>query len=247
MKIINLIPMAGNGMRFKNVGYSTPKPLIPVDGKPMIVKAIESLPKASLNILIVRKDVLNIESLKKTLFKYFENIKIIGIDHLTDGQASTCLIAENFIDNKCILNIGTCDTGFKIDNKKYLEMINLYDSFIWTYRNNLNVINNPKMYGWVMPKSNSNEVEYISCKKPISDNILNDHVISGTFTFKNPSLFFESIRLMKKKEDKVNGEFYLDNIFNHIDKPSGIFEVEKTFSWGTPDELNNYLNGNEKI
>ena len=53
MKIINLIPMAGNGMRFKNVGYSTPKPLIPVHGKPMIVKAIESLPKASLNILIV--------------------------------------------------------------------------------------------------------------------------------------------------------------------------------------------------
>ena len=47
---------------------------------------------------------------------------------------------------------------------------------------------------------------------------------------------------MISKEDKVNGEYYLDNIFNHLTNKSSVFKVEEYYSWGTPSELNNYLN-----
>ena len=88
------MPIAGDGKRFKDAGYSVPKPLIEVDGKPMVVKALESLPKASKNILIVRKDQLDIKNFKLILNQYFDNLVIIEIDYLTKGQASTCLLAE---------------------------------------------------------------------------------------------------------------------------------------------------------
>ena len=239
--MVNLIPMAGEGKRFKDAGYSIPKPMIKVDGKPMVIRALESLPKASKNILIVRKNHLNIADLKSLLDDYFENIIIIEIDDLTEGQASTCLLSESHISKNSILNIGACDIGFKFDPDKHNELLNKYDSFIWTYTNNSNVLSHPEMYGWVKRKLNSDEIEYVSCKKQISDKLLDEHVVSGTFTFKNSNLFFAGIKEMIKKNDKVNGEYYLDNIFNHLPHVSSVFKVEEYYSWGTPEELNNYL------
>ena len=233
--------MAGEGLRFKNAGYSTPKPLIKVHGKPMVIKSLDSLPRASKNILIVRKDHLCIDQFKSLLDKHFENVIIIEIDYLTEGQASTCLLAESHVPENSILNIGACDIGFKYDMNKYKETLYRFESFIWTYNNNPNVLKNPEMYGWVKTKPNSSEIEQVSCKKPISDKLLIDHVVSGTFTFKNSNLFFEGIKKMISKNDRVNGEFYIDNVFNHLTNKSSVFNVEKYFSWGTPNELNNYL------
>jgi dTDP-glucose pyrophosphorylase len=236
--------MAGEGKRFKDAGYTIPKPLIEVDGKPMVIKALQSLPKASKNILIVRKKHLNVEDFKSLLNNYFENVIIIEIDYLTEGQASTCLLSESYIPKNSILNIGACDIGFKYDMNKYIEKLDKFDSFIWTYNNNPNVLKKPEMYGWVKTKTNSNEVELVSCKKPISNNLLLDQVVSGTFTFKNSDLFFEVIKKMISENDRVNGEFYLDNVFNHLTNKSSIFKVEKYYSWGTPSELLIYQNEN---
>lgn len=233
--------MAGEGKRFKDAGYTTPKPLIEVEGIPMVIKSLNSLPKASKNILIVRKDHLNIENFKSILNKYFGNVFIIEIDNLTQGQASTCLLSEPYVPKNSILNIGSCDIGLKFKMNKYIETLDNYESFIWTYNNNPNVLKNPEMYGWVKTKIDSNEVEYVSCKKPISNKLLLDHVVSGTFTFKNSDLFFEAVKKMISINDKVNGEFYVDNVFNHLTHKSSVFKIEEYFSWGTPNELNYYL------
>ena len=238
--------MAGEGKRFKEAGYTIPKPLIEVDGKPMVIRALESLPRASKNILIVRKEHLNIDDFKSLLNNYFENVIIIEINYLTEGQASTCLLSESYIPRNAILNIGACDVGFKYDMNKYIETLDRFDSFIWTYNKNPNVLKNPEMYGWVKTKINSKEVEFVSCKKPISDELLHDQVVSGTFTFKNSDLFFEGIKKMISNNDRVNGEFYLDNVFNHLTNKSSIFEVKKYYSWGTPQELNYYLENDKK-
>ena len=238
--------MAGEGKRFKDAGYSTPKPLIKIDGKPMVVKSLESLPKASKNILIVRKDHLNIDEFKSLLGEYFNNIIIIEIDYLTEGQASTCLLSESYVPKNSILNIGSCDVGFEYNKESFKKKLELNDSLIWTYNNNPNVLIHPEMYGWVKRKLNSDEIESVSCKSPISKNLLEDHVVSGTFTFKNSDSFFNGIKKMISKNDKVNGEFYLDNVFNHLSNKSSVFKVEKYFSWGTPKELNYYLENDEK-
>lgn len=236
--------MAGEGKRFREAGYTIPKPLIEVDGKPMVIRALESLPRASKNILIVRKKHLNIDDFKSLLNNYFENVIIVEIDYLTEGQASTCLLSESYVPKNSIINIGACDIGFEYNMTKYTETLDKFESFIWSYNNNPNVLKNPEMYGWIKTKNNSNEIEQVSCKKPISDKLMEDHVVSGTFTFKNSDLFFEGIKKMILENDRVNGEFYLDNVFNHLTHKSSIFKVEGYYSWGTPSELLIYQNEN---
>ena len=56
MRKVNLIPMAGNGQRFIDEGYSIPKPLIEINGLPMILRSAKSLPKADQWIFICKKD-----------------------------------------------------------------------------------------------------------------------------------------------------------------------------------------------
>ena len=97
--------MAGEGKRFKNKGFLIPKPLIKIDGIHMVIRALNSLPKADKNILIVRKNQIDITSFKNQLNYYFKNIYLITIDNLSDGQASSCLLAEKSVPKNSILNI----------------------------------------------------------------------------------------------------------------------------------------------
>ena len=42
---IGIMPMAGEGQRFKKHGYLLPKPLIKINNTPMFLKATKSFPK----------------------------------------------------------------------------------------------------------------------------------------------------------------------------------------------------------
>ena len=97
--MINIvIPMAGEGSRFKKAGYEKPKPFIDVAGKPMIVRVLENLqyPDARY-ILIARKEHMDKEKeLVKKIEKNF-NVIFIPIEKLTEGTVCTVLYARKFI------------------------------------------------------------------------------------------------------------------------------------------------------
>ena len=65
--------MAGEGKRFKDEGYQLPKPLIKVDGIPMVIKALNSLPKADKNLFILREDQIDYLQFKRTVSKFCSN------------------------------------------------------------------------------------------------------------------------------------------------------------------------------
>ena len=115
MRRVNLIPMAGQGSRFLNAGYGIPKPLIEIDGLPMVVKAAKCLPDADHWIFICRKEHLTEFELDKVLNKYFCKTTILAVDYLTEGQVSTCLIAKDYLDADDFLTIGACDNGMEYD------------------------------------------------------------------------------------------------------------------------------------
>ena len=75
MRRVNLIPMAGEGQRFVEAGYSIPKPLIDVDGIPMVVRAANSLPDADHWIFICREEHIQDHGIDKN----FELVPHIGI------------------------------------------------------------------------------------------------------------------------------------------------------------------------
>jgi NDP-sugar pyrophosphorylase family protein len=94
MKI--LIPMAGEGSRFAKEGYTFPKPLIDVDGKPMIQKVVENLNFSAEFIFLVRKEHLcKYEGLSVTLYRITGGrVKIVEVDGLTEGAACTALLVS---------------------------------------------------------------------------------------------------------------------------------------------------------
>ncbi len=240
--MINLIPMAGEGKRYKNAGYVIPKPLISVSEKPMVVMAAESLPKADKWIFICRKEHIDNYKIDETLKSYFSNSEIIAVDKITEGQASTCLLVKDIINNNEELLIGACDNGMIWDNRKLEELKKEADCLVWTFRNNVAVKKKPQAYGWVVVDKKNNILK-ISVKIPISDNPINDYAIVGTFWFKKGKIFIEAAENIIRKNIRINNEFYADSVINEViaaGYKAKVFEVEKYICWGTPDDLRKY-------
>jgi choline kinase len=243
---INLIPMAGEGQRFKNVGYKTPKPLIEIDKVPMVVRAAKALPDADKYVFVCRSEHLKDTPLEKILRKHFDNVVIIPVEKLTEGQAMTCMLAKDEIPEEAVLTIGASDNDMIYD-KELIEKCFLnpeIDGWIWTFRNNKIVLQNPKMYGWVNTEETGTKALNVSCKIPISDNPINDHAVIGAFTFKKAKYFFDSLKDMVNANDRINNEFYVDVAMNYTIKAGysiHVREVEQYICWGTPADFEEYI------
>lgn len=241
---INLIPLAGAGSRFVKEGYKDPKPLIKVDDLPMIIRATEDLPQPEKWIFICRTEHVENYPLKEVLEKYYPGCKIIDIDYLTEGQASTCLLAKDFIEKDEPLLIGACDNGMLYDKNKYKQLVNdkNIDALVFSFRNNVTVEGNPKAYGWIKVDDKEN-VKRMSVKVPISDEPQKDHAVVGAFWFRKGTHFIEAAQDMIKKDTRINNEFYVDECINNAVEMGlkvKVFEIDKYICWGTPNDLQVY-------
>ena len=235
--------MAGAGKRFQDEGYKLPKPLIEVNGKPMILEACSSLPNADQWIFVCRKEHLLSSNLEKLLKDEYKDCQIISIDYLTEGQATTCSLANEYIDDESSLLIGPCDNGMTWNKDKYKQLVNdtQVDALIWTFRNNPTVKRNPTMYGWVATKSE--KALNVSCKIPISNNPILDHAVVGTFWFRKSKFFKDGYEAMVKKNRRIHNEFYVDVLMNELIEIGlnvYVFEIDKYICWGTPNDLRIY-------
>lgn len=243
-RAVNLIPMAGAGQRFLDAGFKIPKPLIKIDQDPMILHAARSLPKCDRWIFACREEHIQVSKIDLSLQQHFPNCKIISVKSLTEGQASTCLLARDLIAPEDQLTIGACDNAmtYSLENFRSEVSDSGVDVLIWTFRENPAVLQNPKMYGWVKV-DNNNFVEKVSVKVPISTTPMKDHAVIGAFTFKRSDNFFKCTDLMIESNRRVNGEFYVDEVMNLAIEAGlkvKVFEVDRYICWGTPNDLKVY-------
>lgn len=207
-KRVNIMPMAGEGLRFKKAGYDTPKPLINVQGKPMFIRSAECMPDADLWIFITQKKFLESGEIDKEIKKNFNNYNTVSVDQITEGQASTCGLAGKYLKNDDQVFINACDSFIKFNFDTYLTQIKKYDVLVFTTKCNKIHLNNPNAYGWV--RNNKDKNLEISCKKPFNEIPLDERPIVGTFFFKKSEFFINSINLLFKKKNKIRNEYYLD-------------------------------------
>ena len=241
-----ILPMAGAGSRFFNIGYSTPKPLLDIEGLPMVIQAVNCLPQTTNKIFICQNEHLKTYNIKNTIIKEYNNPKIIGIDYITEGQACTCEIAfkNKVIDNndKPVL-ISACDNGVYYDINKYNDLLNdtNVDIIIWSFSNNPTSKLYPHMYAW-LDVDNDNYIRRVSIKKPFDD-CENKYAIIGTMLFKKGQYFIEGLKQIYDKNYRTNGEFYVDNMIEPLIKlgyKCKIFNVTNYLCWGTPNDYKTY-------
>ena len=138
MKKINLLlPIAGRAQRFLDKGYSVPKPLILADGKHIIDWSLDSIDLSNCNLIFcVRLDHINNFSIDDILRQKFgDDIKIVVVDHITEGALNTCLLAKDYIDNDNPLVIYTPDTYF-LDRFDPMSVSKDIDGLLLTFKAN---------------------------------------------------------------------------------------------------------------
>jgi HAD superfamily hydrolase (TIGR01509 family) len=229
-----LIPMAGAGSRFASAGYTFPKPLIEVNGKPMIQVVVENLNIEANYTFIVQKEHYEKYSLQYLLNLIAPNCNIVQVDGLTEGAACTTLLAKQFIDNDAPLVMANSDQFVEWNSNECLYAFNAdgVDGGIVTFE-----ATHPK---WSYAKiGKEGFVSEVAEKKPISNN-----ATVGIYFWKKGSDYVKYAEQMIKKNIRTNGEFYVCPVFNEaIDdgKKIRVKKIERMWGIGTPEDLNYFL------
>jgi NDP-sugar pyrophosphorylase family protein len=240
----NLIPMAGAGVRFQREGYIEPKPLVDVDGLPMIQRAMESLPQSEKWVAVCQSEHVKYSKLEETLRGDGRDLRIILVDKLTEGQASTCLLAKDVLDMNAPLLIAPCDAATIHDSGRLSDMMNSSssDCLVWTFRNHPHANRNPKQYGWVKVGPDG-KISGISCKIPLGADVRNDPGIIGMFWFREARIFVEAAEKLIQENRRVNNEFYVDSAVEAVVElgySARVFDVTSYVGLGNPDDVRTY-------
>jgi len=237
----NLIPMSGEGKRFKDYGYRVRKPLIEIKKKPMILNACETFPKSNnWNFIINKKDDQN-NRVEKLIKNFHKDSKIIKVNKLTKGPAESCYLSKKNIDQNKPLFISSCDYITIFNENKWSELIKNknIDGAIWTYKLDSIIVKSFNAFGYCKIK-NKNSVAKIVEKKIISKSPINDQMIIGSFWFRKAKMFFDNCDEARKKNFLLNNEYYVGNNINLLLKKNFkfvIFEVDQWVSLGDPFEV----------
>ncbi len=246
-----LIPMAGAGSRFAQAGYKTHKPAIPTTDrktgadKPMVVCATMDLPGvngAGSNVIYVDRSFHKTDGVEDAIKESFPNATFITVSELTEGQACTCMLAKDILDKDKPLLIAGCDNGMDIDINRYNDICKQADCVVFTYRHNEAVLANPNAYGWMITDEEGNITD-TSIKKAISDTPMEDPAVVATFYFSKASVFIEATNRMIEKNDRINNEFYVDQVAKHVLElgyKAKIFDIDRYVGWGTPKDYEDY-------
>ena len=243
----NLIPMAGAGIRFQREGFSVPKPLVPVDGTPMIRRALKTLPDSAKWTAVCQQEHTEDFPLADALRSDGRGRKVqtLSVKEVTEGQACTCLLARDMFDPEEPLLIAPCDAAFVYDERKYAELTaenSGIDCLIWTFRNHPHANRNPHQYGWVAttPKGT---VERISCKTPLGPDVRFDPGMVGAFWFRKARYFTDAADNLIRQNRRVNNEFYVDSAIEMLveqGRTAHVFDVDHYVCFGVPDDVRTY-------
>jgi len=231
--------MAGRGSRFRQQGYKDSKPFIDVNGKPMIVRVIENLniefdKNFKFIILCQKADFAEYDfSLFNKLIGH-DNIEIIKLDGITEGAACTLLTAKEFIDNKVPLLSFNSDQMIDYDPNETYSRLSLHDGGMPCFKGE-----GPK---WSYAKTDDDGyVTEVAEKKQISND-----ATAGYYYWSRGSDFVKFAEQMIEADDRLNNEFYVAPVYNYAVKAGKrivITQVDKVYQMGTPEDLEEYLNG----
>jgi dTDP-glucose pyrophosphorylase len=232
-----LIPMAGRGSRFSEMS-DLPKPLIDFCGVPMIHNVIKNLVGTHIGkiIFVVLSEHIDDYSIDEKLLSFAPGCKIVQCDSVTEGPASTTLLAEYYINNNKPLVIANCDQIIGISLNR------VFDNF---YRSECDggIITFPSTDSkWSYAKvGDDNYVSEVAEKNPISE-----HATAGIYYWRRGSDYVKYVKKMIEKNVRVNNEFYVCPVYNEAIQDSKkivIHEISSNemYGLGDPEEFQDSL------
>jgi HAD superfamily hydrolase (TIGR01509 family) len=229
-----LIPMAGAGTRFQQAGYTFPKPLIDVNGKPMIQVVVDNINIDANYIFVVQKEHREKYNLDALLKLITPKCTIVEVDGITEGAACTTLLAKEFINNDEPLLMANSDQFAEWDSNEFMYKMNEQnvDGGIVTFK-----ATHPK---WSFAKVDEyGYVTEVAEKNPISTD-----ATVGIYYWTKGSDYVKYAEEMIANNIRTNNEFYVCPVFNQAindGKKIKSFNIEKMWGLGTPEDLKHYI------
>lgn len=228
-----VMPMAGRGSRFANIGISTPKPMIDVRGRPMYAWAMDSLPLslAERVTFICLREHLSGSGLEADIRKRYARLNpvIIPLDHVTEGQACTVLVAKDQINRDQPVLIYNADTYCQTSMQQTLPTLDA------SVRGILGVFRAPgDKWSFARTDATGRVVETAEKKR------ISDLASTGLYHFTSGREFVEYAEAMIAANERVNNEFYVAPVYNRMIADGLDIRVDiahEVWVLGTPEDL----------
>jgi dTDP-glucose pyrophosphorylase len=232
-----VVPMAGRGSRFADAGFTDPKPLIPVNGVPMIKLVIDNLRPSRPHrfVFICQREHVAAYELERLLGLWAPGCAIVQLDGVTEGAACSVLTASAWLDDSPLM-IANSDQYLDIVIDDYLDAMGKADGLIMTM-----TASDPK---WsFVAVDDQGFVTEVAEKAPISD-----EATVGVYNFAHGRDFAEAAREMIAKDLRVNGEFYVAPVYNMLIEQGAKIaiynigaEADGMYGLGVPSDLALFL------
>lgn len=237
-EITVIITMAGLGTRFRKAGYQVPKYMIEAKGKTLFEWSLDSLKgynsHVSKYIFVVREEDHAGEFIRSKCKKYgIREIKVLEIDHMTDGQATTCMLALPFCNPGDAVLVYNIDTYVEPYEMRYENIIG--DGHIPCFCGEGN--------HWSFARiDDSGKVVEVREKERISD-----YCTLGAYYFASADLYQRMYKEYYADGAKMErNEKYIAPLYNYMIQQGmtvtiSMVDKEKVHVLGTPEELQMFL------
>lgn len=241
-----IIPMSGFGERFRKAGYDVPKPLIPVDGKPIIGHVIDMFPGEADFLFICSQDHLDEPSYRmaEILRRYAPKGRIVGIPPHHKGPIWAVLLARDLVKPDAPVFVNYCDfscfwewNDFKafVAETQCAAATPAYKGFHphSLHENNYAFIREDG--GWLTD---------IQEKQPYTDNRMEEFASSGGYYFASGELCLSAFDEVVERDLSKNGEYYVSLAHKVVAQrglPISVYPLQHFMQWGTPADLQEYL------
>jgi NDP-sugar pyrophosphorylase family protein len=235
--------MSGIGQRFKDAGYTLPKPFIQISGKPIVQHVVEMFPGVEDILFIVNRDHLRDLDLESRLHKIAANAEIVVIDNHKFGPAWAIKQAREFIKLDVPVVVNYCDFACIWDFPGFREELHSgIDGLIATYSGfHPHMLRNAH-YAYLRLDESENLVE-IQEKHPFTSEPMSEPASSGTYGFGTGQILLDAVDAQIANDDSYNNEFYSSLTFKNMVSSGKIikkFEIDRFFQWGTPEDFEDF-------
>ncbi len=240
-KLQILMPMGGLGSRFTKAGFTTPKPLIPIDGQAMFLKAISSFDHIEADktfTFVIRQEHVDAYELDKLITDALPVANVVIIPELTRGAAETALMAYSQLTPGDPVVIMDCDFWFSSEgyNKMATDVLSGQSDIaagLLTFNSD-----NPR-YSY----AETDEDGYVI--RTAEKQVISNNAIWGAYFFAKAETFAKGTEeLLKQPLSDVMKEYYISFVYNIILRDGGkvlTAPVDEFHSFGTPEELEEYV------
>ena len=230
-------PMAGQGMRFKESGVPTPKPLVDLWGRPFFWWSTESVLRSIRVrelVFVVLTEHVEKFGIDSAIHAFYPTARIVSLPQVTSGAAESAAVGVAALESTGPFTLNDCDHAFRADRLQSLveRLTGPVEGALLGFRADA------PSYSYIRFDEGGKVVGTVEKK------VVSDLAIAGCYLFADPETFLRRFAAYRKA--CPYDELFVSGVYNAIVEAGGdvlVHELADHVSFGTPEEYHKVARG----